>query len=276
MNMKRLQSLINETITNTVNTAVASKLRGAVFNDEATFIGYNPIEKIRGTLFQWIAVPFSGTDIFCQLRCPNATQLEQCGDISNITIGHKTSEMDYEDILKVRNYQEELCKLVMNNPTFDEVAKLVGREDFVISQKKKELADLKEKFESGKSQMTETEKSTLSTQIRTIELQLGFILPDDTMAFITRWAMGNDISDIKKLTRENFLRAAALAKAHGKAPSDYISGVYTDFNRVEIDSYAAIVLDEFLKEQKAFQEVSGDKRFVGRGKHGGSILPKKP
>jgi len=44
--------------------------------------GYNPLGKIRGRLFHWVAVPFNGVDVYCELRCPNATQIEQCGDIS--------------------------------------------------------------------------------------------------------------------------------------------------------------------------------------------------
>ena len=73
------------------------------------------------------------------------------------------------------------------------------------------------------------------------------------MAFLTRWATGNDVSDIKKVTKENFLRAASLAKVHNKAPSDYLSGFFTDYNRQEIDSYAFMVLDDFIKEQDAIK-----------------------
>jgi len=215
-------------------------------------VGYSPLEKIRGGLFHWVAVPFNGIDVFCQLRCPNATQIEQCGDISNITLDAQDGKScEYEDIITIRNYQEELCRLAFNRPTYDEIATLVGDGDFVISQKKRELEEISKRFEEGKGQMSETEREIIAAKIRTIEFQIGYILPDDTMAFVTKWAMGNDVSDIKKISKENFLRAAALARAHGKAPSDYLSGVFTDFNKHEIDSYAAMVYDDFLKEQQA-------------------------
>jgi len=236
-------------------------------------IGYNPIEHIRGALFHWIAVPFNGTDIWCQLRCPNATQLEQCGDISNIILD-KEKESDkpalkYEEIIKIRNYQEKLSQLVLNNPTFDNIASLVGEKDFVLSEKKKELELIQKKFDENKEEMTEVEKNIIDTQIHTLELQLGFILPDDTMAFLTQWAMGNDISDVKKLTKENLLRAASLAKAHNKAPSDYLSGIFTDFNKNEIDTYAIIVLEEYIKERQIVD--SSKHRWIGCRKGTGSL-----
>ncbi|MCL2294107.1 MAG: hypothetical protein FWC36_04490 [Spirochaetes bacterium] len=223
------------------------------FSDKEFFTGYNPLEKIRGGLFHWVAVPFNSVEVFCELRCPNATQIEQCGDISNITQEiekNKEYKPSYDELIHVRNYQENICKIVFNKPTFDNIAQLVNENDFVISKKREELKKLQEHFEKHKDEMTEVEKEIIESKIRVIDLQLGFILPTDTMAFVTWWAMGNDISDIKKITKEAFLRAASLAKIHNKAPSDYISGIYTDYNKIEIDVHAVGVLEEFLKEQQ--------------------------
>ena len=119
-------------------------------------------------------------------------------------------------------------------------------------------------FKETKTEMTEQERSVIEAQIRTINLQIGFILPDDTMAFVTRWASGNDISDIKKLTKDSLLRAASLAKLNNKAPSDYISGVLTDHNKGDIDAYASMLLQEFLKEQETVRDTSKKFRwFLG-------------
>ena len=232
-------------------------------------IGYTPLTTMTGSLFHWVAVPFNKQEIWCQLRCPNAVQLEQCGDLSNITLDKfkdlkegELPEYTKEEMIQIKNYQEEICRVVFNVPTFDNIASLVGSKDFVISEKRKELQQFKEKFEAHKKEMTEAEKITLNEQIRRIELQIGYILPDDTMAFITNWAMGNDITEIKKITKEKFLRAASLAKIHNKAPSDYISGVFTDFNKHEIDSYAALLLDEHMKEHESVEKEK--KQWFGR------------
>ena len=264
----------NERLLLLIEKALDERLKGvASFNDEKSFTGYLPLEKIRGGLLHWVAVPFWGTDVFCQLRCPNDTQLEQCGDISNILQGSDGKKFDYDELIKIRNYQEEICRVTFNNPTYDEISHLVGITDFVLNEKQQELNDLKNKIELNKDSLTETEKKTFDAKIKTLELQLGFILPDDTMAFITKWAMGNDISDIKKITKETFLRAASLAKIYQKAPSDYISGRFTDYNKPEIDSYAFSVLDEFLKEQETVKESKFRWIMGGKKKIGASLPP---
>lgn len=248
------------------------------FSDNTLFTGYNPIEKIRGGLFHWVAVPFNGVGIFCQLRCPNATQIEQCGDISNIILEKEGEEKkyDYDDIITLRNYQENLCKLVFNIPTFDNIAQVVGVSDFVISEKKQELERIEKQYENNKDILTDTQKETLSTKIETLKLQLGYILPDDTMAFVTRWATGNDISDIKKITRDMLLRAASMAERYHKAPSDYISGVLTDFNKNEIDIYAMSVYNDFLKDQQTVNNGSKFRWILGGRKQTNSIMLKRP
>ena len=260
-----------------ITQGIADYLKGHIPQEMP--VGYNPIEKIRGALFSWVKVPFNGVDVFCQLRCPNATQLEQCGDISNITLDQENPDhkFEYEDIIKIRNYQEAICKIVFNVPTFDHITTLAKNNDFVISEKKAELAALEKRFDENKDEMTETERSVIEKEIQTINLQIGFILPDDTMAFVTKWAMGNDVSDIKKITKESLLRAACLAKNNNKAPSDYLSGVYTDYNKKEIDAYAGHVLQEFLKDQETFRGAKYQWYLGGKNKQKASSdeLPKR-
>jgi hypothetical protein len=264
MNKKQALSLIEKALDERLKDAKS-------FNDNALFVGYNPIEKIRGAMLIWVAVPFNGTDIFCQLRCPNATQIEQCGDISNIVID---KQYDHNDVITLRNYQENLCKLCFNIPTFDNIAQVVGVHDFVFSEKRKELEEINKKIEENKDILTGAQKDELSKKIEKLRREIGYILPDDTMAFITKWAMGNDVSDIKKIAKETFLRAAILAERHHKAPSDYISGIYTDFNRNEIDAYAVSVHNDFIKDQ---QTANGSKyRWIGGRKNTDAIMPKRP
>jgi len=247
------------------------------FATDASLPNYRPIEAIRKGLFQWVSVPFNGVDVWCNLRCPNATQLDQCGNISNIQVADEAGKpytLSHDDIIKVRNYQEKICQLVFNVPTFDEIGGLIDENDFVIANKRKELLAIEEVFNANKDSMSETEKATISAQIKTLDLELGFILPDDTMAFVTSWAMGNDIGDVKKLTREQLLRAASLAKAGNNAPTDYLSGVFTDFNKNEINVYAWTILDEHQQAEaarrggsKGVNKSAPSRRWIG-GKRG--------
>jgi len=118
---RRLERLVE----NLVDRMLLERLHGVRSLSEPP-PGYNPLEAIRGGLFHWVAVPFNGEDVWCQLRCPNATQIEQCGDISNITVDMpKDKTYDYDEIIRLRNYQEKLCELVFNVPTFDGICVLV-------------------------------------------------------------------------------------------------------------------------------------------------------
>jgi len=212
--------------------------------------GYNPLGKIRGRLFHWVAVPFNGVDVYCELRCPNATQIEQCGDISVIDTGDEKRGYTHDEIITMRNYQEALAKLVLNRPTFGEIGVLIGGGDFVIADKKERLAEIQRKLDGNSAKLTKSERAVIETEIRTLELELGFILPDDTMTFLTQWAIGADVSHVEMLTKESLLRAASLAKAHGKAPTDYISGVFTDHNKADIDTHAFTLLQDHLKKHE--------------------------
>jgi len=249
-----------------IKKLLLEELRGVKsFATGGDLVGFNPIEKIRGALLHWIAVPFNGADVFCQLRCPNATQLEQCGDVSNLVIdaGDKQRTLTADEITALRNYQEAVCKVVFNIPTFDEIGAIINDSDFVIANKREVLQEIVERFNESKHKMTVIEQQTLHAQIKTLELELGFVLPDDTMAFITQWAMGNNVSDVKRVTRRQLLRAASLAKAANRAPSDYVSGTYTDFNRAEIDAQAWLALGEHMKDAEEMKKGRRILRFGG-------------
>jgi len=235
-------------------------------------VGYNPIEYIRGGLFHWVLVPFNKKEVWCQLRCLNQSQLEACGDISTIitevkemAAGKKQPTKD--EVIKVRNFQEALCRAVMNIPLFDDIGKLVGADDFVLCKKQNELKEIQKIIEKNKDELTETELADLNVRADSLELFLGYIIPTDTMDFLTWWAMGNDVTDIKKIGHSKFLEAAILADRAKGAPSDYISGVFTDHNKKDIDRHAWTIFTEYMEKKQIEQGLNkkgkGSRRFIG-------------
>jgi hypothetical protein len=196
--------------------------------------GYNALEVIRGALFHWTPVPFNGTPVWCELRCLNASQILSLGNYSNIEIkdGGKPTR---EQIIELRNYQERLIQGVMNNPTFDEVADLVGEHDFVIREKRKEIEALRKTDTTG---WTERQRAELQSGLINLELFVGYLLPEDAFGFLSSWANGNDISDIKQVGEDQLFEAAVLAKNGNDNPHDHITGVFTDHNQRDIDSCA--------------------------------------
>jgi len=235
MNEKTVRALIE--------SVLAEKTRGGV--QPALPQGYNPLEIIRGALFHLVPVPFNGTPVWCELRCLNASQILALGNYSNIDRKENDGKPTRQQIIDLRNYQEKLINAVMNKPRFDEIASLVGENDFVIKDKRKELDELKELVKQHGESWPKKQQMKIKQKIDDLELFMGFILPEDAFGFLSSWANGNDISDIKKLTDDRLLEAAILANNGKDNPHDHIRGVFTDHNMRDIDIRAWAVYDDY-------------------------------
>lgn len=217
--------------------------------------GYNPLEVIRGALFHEICVPFKGMPVWCVLKCLSFMELKSCGDISCLYFGKKNEkekkEMDINQIIEVKNAQEAVCKLAFVRPSFDEIIGTITDTDFQISEKEKILDEINKQIQELKgSEKRKAEKKALQ-----IEYQIGFLLPDDTMSFVTSWALGVEITDIKKLSRDIVLEAALMAKHYGNNTTDHITGVFTDFQKEDINKWGIFLYNEFMADKKREQQL---------------------
>jgi len=209
--------------------------------------GYNSLEVIRGGMYHWVYVPINNTFAWMQLRTSNATQLEACGTVTLIESLGKLKEATPDEMIDMRNKMEELCKVTMNNPTFDEFVKMVTASDIVHSNMRLELDRIKSIDFNG---MSATEKDYLDTEIKKKELQLAFLLPENTFDFIVRWAIGADVSDIKKVSREKLLESAILAANGHDSPHNHISGCFTDRDPSDLDKAAWSIYNEHMENKR--------------------------
>jgi len=79
------------------------------------------------------------------------------------------------------------------------------------------------------------------------------------MSFITAWALGVEITDIKKVSRELLLEAALMAKHYGNNTSDHISGVFTDFQKEDINRHGLFLYNEFMANKRREQQLQKKK-----------------
>lgn len=201
-------------------------------------VGYNPIAEIRGAMFYHICVPFNNMPVWCYVTCLNMIQLKSCGDISCLYFPKEDQtekEPDILDIIKRKNAQEALVKLTLVCPSYDEIVGMITDTNFLISKNQDMLNKINQEIKKAPSGK---EKIKLEKQAEKIEYHLGFLLPDDAMAFITAWALGVEITDIKKLSRDILLDAAIMAMNGKDNPTDHISGVFTDFQKEDINKHA--------------------------------------
>jgi len=209
--------------------------------------GYNSLEAIRGGMYHWCLVPVGESKVWMELRTSNATQLESCGVVSLVEQLKTSKDASQEDIIDMRNKMEAICKITMNNPSFDSFIKLVTDSDIVISNIRLELERLKSIDLSG---MSAKEKDVITKSIYNLELRVAFLLPENTMDFITRWALGVDVTDVKKVSEEKLLEAAILAKNGNDNPHDHISGTFTDRDYSDLDKSAWVVYQKFMDNKK--------------------------
>jgi hypothetical protein len=209
--------------------------------------GYNPLEAIRGGMYHWVYVPVNNTFAWMQLRTSNATQLESCGTVTLIESLSGLKEASPDDMIDMRNKMEAICKITMNNPTFDEFVEMTTGSDIVHSKMRLELERIKAIDCTG---MSATEKDVIDTQVHNIEMHLAFLLPENTFDFIVKWALGADVSDIKKVSHDKLLEAAILATNGHDSPHNHIAGVFTDRDPSDLDKAAWCVYNEHMENKR--------------------------
>lgn len=223
--------------------------------------GYNPLEAIRGGMYHWVQVPVNNSKAWMQLRTSNATQLEACGAITLVESVKNNTTASQDELIEMWNRMESICKITMNDPTFDNFIKMITDSDFVHSNMRLELERIKAIDCTG---MSATEKSEIDDMIRNIELHLAYLLPENTMTFIVRWALGVDVTDIKKVSDEKLLEMAILATNNNNSPHDNCHGCFSDFNPSDLDKAAWMIFNDY-QSKKAIEKQTG-RKWIGGNK----------
>jgi hypothetical protein len=201
---------------------------------------YAALPEIRRGMYRHVYVPFGTAHVWMELRSLNATQIRECGSVSLIETLAKKSRLSLKETLDLRNTLENLARAVMNSPTWAEFEALVYGRDNVIREKRAELEAL-----GGRIAADPALERRFQGEILSLKVFIGYLLPENTLQFLARWALGLDISDVKKLTADKLLEAAAWAKRHNGKPHEYFEGaVLTDRDRNEIDNAAAMLYHE--------------------------------
>ena len=198
--------------------------------------GYHPLPEIMGALYEWLLVPFRGAEILVEVRYPRSTQLPDVDKLYLITDEQKKDKkLTRQQTIDILNIYERCCEAVLNRPTFEELKQAIYGKDNVLANNKKEFEEIDGKLKDVKNEAVRME---LQIERDRLEMFCGYILPDDTMVALTNVALGTDISDIKKITREKLLAAYAKARMYSGKPSDFVPGLFTDGDRQNIDDYA--------------------------------------
>jgi hypothetical protein len=150
----------------------------------------------------------------------------------------------WSEILNYTELNVKICKAALVSPTYDEIFSIIGNSGFNLEIKTQieHINKQIEKLPNGPArQECETRRDALI-------LAWEIILPSDFMAEVIDAALGIGKSDIKKVTEEILYNAAILAERGHKAPHEYITGVFSDYNKRDIDTRAWVIYEEKMRE----------------------------
>ncbi|RLI54168.1 MAG: hypothetical protein DRP09_13785 [Candidatus Thorarchaeota archaeon] len=210
-----------------------------------------------------VVAPWNGLPVPVTIRMLDSVSLTSCGEFNTasevIEKEETDKEVDLENIIRAKNIHENLLKLALVHPTFNELESYLKTNDF-YTQAKKEVEEIRALIDTLDSQ---ADKQEHSSRLELLELSLAFVLPEDFTSYIVTVLLQKEATDINKLTRDTLLQAGFLGEKYNKRPSEFIEGIFTKKNAVDIDVTALALVADY-RDQKKVEK--GSMKWIRGGK----------
>ena len=211
-----------------------------------------------------VCLPWNGAEAWFKICMLNATQMQSCGNFSLLNFpkedADKLSEDEIlEEVRDIKNTQENIFKLCLSSPTFDDIIEMYKATDVWkrIKKKEAEIKDLVAQLPNG------AEKDEFQRELDRYEIFQGFIFPDDFSDKLTTIMYQKHNSDILRVSENMLLQAAFLAERGHDNPHDHISGLFTEFHKQDMDKHAWYLLSEYREKQKTDKDTNGNTWYRG-------------
>jgi len=213
-----------------------------------------------------IFAPWCGEPIPVTVVMLSTVSLNSCGDFSTVELPAEGSAKAPElaAMLKIKNIHENILRLCLVRPTFDELHDYVLEKDF-IALRKHELSEIRAMLPHVEDN---TERAELEDRIERLTIMLSFLLPEDFMAYVVAFQLQTDKTDMKKLNKDMLIQAGFLGEKYGKRPAEYIDGVFTNKQKIDIDVAALGLLQEYREMQKMEKGSTKTKWIRGKNHRG--------
>lgn len=208
--------------------------------------------------------PWNGVKVPIKVVMLSSVALNSCGDFTSVVLpkaglmkNSSTFAEDLEIMLKIKNMHENILRLALVEPTFDELHTYILGKDFV----KKRQADLDRINKLIPKLEDDTLIKKYNEEAQRLEIMLGFLLPEDFMVFVVNYILQRENTDIDNVTKKCLLEAGFLGEKYNQRPSSFIEGTFTEKQRVDIDVAALGEVHEYREAEKMKK---GKLRWVGR------------
>jgi hypothetical protein len=193
--------------------------------------GFCAAEQFRGCAEEWVIVPFGGAPALMKLRVLGAGEFPEVTLLEFINEGGKMDAFAAK--VNFRNTLEHYCRHALVEPSFQFFEEEVWGGQSAVKEMRAKLAALKKRAEMY--ELAEAENKTLEE----LELSLGYCLPLDAMRAIAGWCECLDMTDTKRLTKEDLTVAYSLSRHYHNRASDNLRGSFLSHTRKEVDLAAA-------------------------------------
>jgi hypothetical protein len=209
-----------------------------------------PLQLIHEAEHELVALTWKGSPAgIVKVKILSDVETQALGNFSLIetesfTWSKARVKTSWSEILAYAQKNSAICRAALISPTYDEIFAAIGKSAF-NDQVKAQVGDINRLLEDmplgpARQELEEIRDSLI--------FSWEVILPDDFMAGVVTAALQTARTDIKKITADMLLSAAILAERGGKAPHEYVHGVFSDYNRRDIDNRAWILYDEHMEE----------------------------
>lgn len=224
-------------------------------------LGKDGLEVIKANTEMFLALPWNGSFGLFTVRMLNAVQIRACGSFSTIdaVAVEDGKEISLDALIDLKNMQESLFKASLVHPTYAEINKYLKTTEIDIEMHKA-IAECKAIIRTTED--IEVAKQ-LADEVQVLEIQCSFLYPDDFTATLTAILLQKDNTDIRKITKEMLLEWAVFAEKGNDNPADHAEGVFTEFQREDINRHASLVLAEY---RETVQNVKNSSKNWIRGK----------
>jgi hypothetical protein len=208
------------------------------------------IDRLEVAQYPLVAVKYNGIPALVKCRILTSAQTQSCGEFSVIQTEqdriNQLKKFNVKEIIEYADIMHNIVKESLVQPTYKQIMDMAQANELCIEMKKK-LTELRLKCHGFPFN---EQRKQLEDEIDKKRIWVDLILPEDFLSYIFCYALDLNRSDIKKVTEEMLLNAAVLAEKWHKAPHEYVTGMFTDFNKMDIDKRAFMLLYDKRKNNE--------------------------
>lgn len=211
------------------------------------------LDQMEAAVYPAVSVRFNGKEIIQIAKRLSSLEIQSCGEFSLINLDSDLPQLNKNDPFlqqaKFAEIQHKALKLSMINPTYEQVEKMLLKNAGVEGFRER-MRELVEKIHFEKDVKIQ---KAMEHEYAMLELRSKFFFPEDFLIDMFTFATSQDISDIKLLVSEEILLNAAITAEKGSCRvSDILckDGVFSEFNKQDVDLRGAIILQEYRNKKK--------------------------